>query len=249
MLDLHVTFPGRGPLAAHRVQGRRDDLLPCGDQAVFRDGGFQQVFHRRGVESYGGPGEPPALGADLAERERVGAAGRRRRFGDGCGSGAAPPAELAPTAARAASEGGTPGRSAGTSVPGGRCPARSSGGACRPRGWRGRWRTGVPRTAGWWVTPRGAGPRRRCSTPPRAVPGVLVGRVGRHGVHPFTIRRGHGGRPSFDSAPFPEASERVRELHQRVRVVEARPFGGGQPPGFVDPGAGRSASSGTQRCT
>ncbi|CBG75458.1 conserved hypothetical protein [Streptomyces scabiei 87.22] len=75
VFHLHVTVAGRGPLAAHRVQGRHHHVLPGRRQPVPLDGPGQQVLHGRGVEAYGGAGEAPALLAGAPRGRRPGGPG------------------------------------------------------------------------------------------------------------------------------------------------------------------------------
>lgn len=71
VLDLDVLVARGLPLAPHRVQGRHHHLLPGGDQAVLADQGAEHLVHGRRIEADGGPAEPPALLAHIAERQAV----------------------------------------------------------------------------------------------------------------------------------------------------------------------------------
>lgn len=67
MLDLDVLLAGRLPLPADCLERRHDHLGPGRDQAVFRDRGEQQFVQGGGVQTQGGPRDPPALLSYVAQ--------------------------------------------------------------------------------------------------------------------------------------------------------------------------------------
>lgn len=107
MLDLDVTVPGRGPLAADGVQRGHHHLLPGDGQTVGLDRRGQLLLHGGRVEADGGAGQATALLAHIAQGSVPAARDRTEVTGSG---GTAPPDSDAADslAARAASAGGTP---------------------------------------------------------------------------------------------------------------------------------------------